>query len=68
MSAYQMYLDPVLEEAVQLGALSLAEAWMLQDEYLLQQSECPELPMEFEPLLLRLHLLEWNNPRNLPPQ
>ena len=68
MSACQMYLDPTLEEAVLLGALSLAEAWMLQDECLLQQSEYLELPMEFYPLVLRLQLLELNNPQDRPLQ
>jgi hypothetical protein len=65
MSAFQMYLDPELEQAVLLGAITLAEAWLLQDEYLMQQSEYLELPMEFAPLLLRLHLLQWHNPERM---
>ena len=65
MSAFQMYLDPELEQAVLLGVLSLKEAWMLQDEYLMQQSEYLHLPVEFAPLLLRLHLLQWHNPERM---
>lgn len=68
MSAYQLFLDPELESAVLQGALSLAEAWLLQDEYLLQQSDQISVPVEWQPMLLRLHLAEWEPPEWLRPQ
>jgi len=58
MSAYLMHLDSELEAAVFKEALSLAEAWKLQDEYLLQQTEFLQLPQAFLPILRKLQLSE----------
>lgn len=68
MSAYQLYLDSELEEAVLLGALTLAEAWQLQDQFLLQQSEVLVLPREWKPLLDRLQLSQMQVPKGVRPQ
>ena len=59
MSAYQMYLDPSLEQAVLQGALSLKEAWLLQDEMLQQDSPLLVLPEEYLPLVVRWDLVTW---------
>jgi hypothetical protein len=58
MPAFQMYLDQTLEEAVLAGALSLQEAWLMQDQYLLSMGEVVEIPEELWPLVQRLSLLE----------
>jgi hypothetical protein len=68
MSAYQLYLDSVLEEAVLQQALSLREAWLVQDQMLLQQSERLILPAEWAPMLDRLHLSQLDKPESLPLQ
>jgi hypothetical protein len=54
MSAYQIYLDAELEQAVLLGALSSAEAWLVQDQILLQQSEFLYLPKSWQGIWDRL--------------
>jgi serine protease inhibitor ecotin len=49
-------LDEDLEEAVLLGALTQAEAWVLMDDRLLNPEE--PYPDEFRPMLRRLRLVE----------
>lgn len=56
MSAWQMYLDSSLEEAVQQQALSLKEAWLVQDQMLLQQSPFLRLPREWAEMMQRFQL------------
>ncbi len=56
MSAHQFYLDSSLEEAWLQGALTFEEAWLLQDQILLQQSEELWLPEELQPLAQRFNL------------
>ena len=57
MSAYLLELDPDLQRAVESGALSNQEAWLLQDQYLLQESVYLELP---ESLAEAVHRLQFS--------
>jgi hypothetical protein len=57
-----LHLEPDLQYAVEQGALSLAQAWCLQDEILLSETGVLLLPQEWEPLLLRLQLLQTELP------
>ena len=50
-------LPPDLQEAVELGLLTIAEAWTLADDRLLN-AETP-YPHEMYPLLRRLQMLDW---------
>lgn len=58
VSAHAFPLEDWLEEAVLAGAITLAEAWSLQDEIL--QTYEPEvvLPQELWPVKLKLDLFE----------
>ena len=59
MSAQLAYLEDWLEQAVSAGAVSLAEAWALQDlASLVPPGAEAELPLSFEPMVDRLYLLE----------
>ena len=58
MAAWQIWLDSDLEEAVLAEVLTLEQAWLMQDEMLIQQSECLRLPMEWEPWLAKLELFQ----------
>lgn len=53
-----MYLEPWLEEAVLAGAVTLEEAWKVQDERMLSLEEETPLPQELWPVAERLHLFE----------
>jgi hypothetical protein len=67
MSAQQAYLEDWLQEAVISGAISLSEAWALQDvAFLVPPGERQELPPEFEPMMHRLWLLEARPANRLP--
>lgn len=44
MGAWQMHLDPLLEGAVMAGALTLGQAWQVQDLMLSTWEEVIELP------------------------
>lgn len=67
MSAQQAYLEDWLQEAVNLGAVSAQEAWMLQDVALLTPlGSARDLPEKFEPMLDRLFLLEVTPANRLP--
>ena len=63
-------LQPRLWQAVQSGAISLAEAWAFQDWMELApqypQSESREAPDCLQPMLGRLWLLETPVPHQLP--
>ena len=52
------------------GALTTKEAWMLQDEMLLQMFELPSLtvPVEWRQMLVRLSLSEWTPDPDEKPQ
>lgn len=54
MSAFQIHLYSELEEAVLLGALTLDQAWLLMDEFLVQDSEVALLPVEYAPIVAAL--------------
>lgn len=56
MSAYLLELDSDLQEMVMAEVLSLQEAWQMQDQMLLQQSEVLHLTEEFVPMLRRMQL------------
>lgn len=58
MSAWQMYLEPWLEEAVMSGVLSTLEAWQLQDEILVSQESFVLFPKQLRHLAQRVHLFE----------
>jgi hypothetical protein len=68
MSAYLMYLDPSLEEAVLMSALTLDEAWEIQDQMLLQQSEYLALPAEWHERMMRWRLAQTEPPEGMPLQ
>lgn len=59
MSAWEMPLDPDLQEALMAGVLTLQEAWRMQDEILLQGSpELVTLPQELWMAVQKLELFE----------
>ena len=67
MSAQLALLTPQLEQAVLQGAVSLAEAWALQD--LMSMSvpgEWHEVPEPLHPMWERLCLLEATTENSLP--
>ena len=66
MPAYQLYLEPWLESAVMDEVLSLQEAWLIQDEHLVQMQEEVVMPQELWPALSRLRL--WEMPPHGPLQ
>lgn len=55
MPACQFPLPPDLQEATELGLLTLAEAWQLLDDWILYPTL--QYPREWKPLLDRLDLL-----------
>ena len=64
MSAQVALLRPNLQQAVSLGAISLAEAWAFQDLLSMSpQDSWVEAPDCLQPMLNRLWLLE-TQPRN----
>ena len=65
MSAFQMHLEKYLEDAVLAGALTLAEAWQLQDVTMCQLEELQTLPKELSPLAEKLFLFEAEAPPTL---
>jgi len=65
MSACQLHLKPYLEAAVQGGALTLEEAWLLQDHTMLQDEEWSSLPEELFPVAEKLFLFEAEAPATL---
>lgn len=54
MSAFQAHLDQEFQEAVMAGVLSLEEAWLLQDQLLINQSEWVEVPSNLQPQMEKL--------------
>lgn len=54
MSALQAHLSEDLDQAVLGGALSVTEAWALQDEFLLAESDLVEVPEILEPQVRKL--------------
>lgn len=67
MSAHLAYLDSWLSRAVDLQALSLAEAWTLQDVALLMEAgESLMVPEALHPAVERLMLLESEPANQLP--
>ena len=67
MSAQQAYLEDWLQKGVQQGAVSLAEAWELQDLALqVPPGTEAELPRSLESMIDRLFLLEVTAANNLP--
>ena len=62
MSAAQLWLDEDLNSAVLAGVLSLEQAWLLQDELLIQQSETIRLPMEWLQWVAKLELFQMRSP------
>lgn len=65
--AWEFPLLPMLQNAVNLQVLTFQEAWLVQDQYLLQQhEENPVLPPHLQRLHDRLYLLELE-PVNLLP-
>ncbi len=65
MSECLTQLEDWLQEAVLGSALSLSEAWQLQDLHLLSTDEWVTLPPELEPLAQRLSLFEMSRPEGL---
>jgi hypothetical protein len=67
MSAQQVFLEDWLQRGVVAGAVSLAEAWALQDlASLLPPGAEAELPKFLEPVIDRLFLLEVPPANKLP--
>lgn len=62
MSACQIFLEDWLEQAVLQGAVTLSEAWAVQDEILLSQEEEVEMPQALWPVMERLHFAESEPP------
>ena len=60
MSASQAHLPDNLLEAVMDGALLLSEAWAIQDQFLLAESEEVEMPEILNPQVSKLLL--WQTP------
>ena len=58
MAAYQMYLEDWLAEAVLQGAVTLSQAWAVQDEMLVSQAEEVPMPKELWSVMEVLHFLE----------
>ena len=59
MSAQLAHLEDWLQQGVQAGAVSISEAWALQDlALILPPGEEAELPQFLEPMIDRLFLLE----------
>lgn len=67
MSAQVAYLETWLEQGVSAGAVSLAEAWELQDLALqIPPGSEADLPACLEPMIDRLFLLEVPPANSLP--
>ena len=67
MSAQQAYLEDWLEQGVRQGAVSLAEAWELQDLAMqVPPGSEAELPRSLESTIDRLFLLEVRPANDLP--
>ena len=64
MSAHKLYLAPSLWQAVLQGALTLKEAWLLQDEMLQQWTEEVAFPQEYRPLLEKWQFSQWEKPEH----
>lgn len=58
MSAYQLHLEPWLEEARLEAVVTSQEAWAVQDEILQAQTEFVPMPEHLQPVMQRLHLYE----------
>ena len=58
MSAFQLYLEPWLEDVVMAGCLTVAEAWQVMDEHLQSMEELVLLPEELWSLAQRIYLFE----------
>jgi hypothetical protein len=57
MGAWLLELHSDLEEAVQVGLLSMTEAWEVMDERLVNPQD--PYPFEMGPLLRKLRMLDW---------
>lgn len=57
MGAWEFPLNPDLQEAVESGLLTVAEAWRVMDDRLMNPEAA--YPRELLPLLRRLRMLEW---------
>jgi hypothetical protein len=66
MSESLTQLEGWLQEAVLGSALSLSEAWLIQDQLLLSTQEWATLPPELAPLAERLSLFEMSPPEGRP--
>ena len=67
MSAHRAHLEDWLAQGVAVGAVSLAEAWALQDLALqLPPGVSTDLPEYLESMIDRLFLLEVRPANNLP--
>ena len=60
MPASQAHLPLELQQAVLEQALSLTEAWAIQDQFLMSNSLWVEMPWELEPQIRKLVL--WQSP------
>lgn len=58
MGAWEMPLEEWLQDAVMLQAVTLQEAWTVQDAMLLSQAPLCLLPKSSSPVLQRLWLVE----------
>ena len=63
--AHSLPLESELEEAVLLGALSLKEAWLIQDQMLLSEDGYLRLPLAWESMVQRLQLVQTDRPDSL---
>lgn len=66
MSAYQMWLYPQLQEAVEAQVLTLEQAWLFQDEVMRQPGELITLPAEWAPWVRNLEFFEMETPPGPP--
>ena len=66
MPANKAHLQSDLEEAVLGGALTLTEAWALQDQLLLAEGSEVEMPWELEPQMCKLWLYQVPGHNQLP--
>ena len=66
MSAQLAVLEPQLQWAVSQGAISLSEAWALQDLVSLSPPGMLEMPESLQPMLGRMWLLEQEPANELP--
>lgn len=66
MPAFLMYLEDWLDEAVLQGAVTLSEAWQVQDEILQTLEPVVQMPEELWPVMQKVQLSEAPPANSLP--